>query len=157
MTIRRLSKPASGFVLPVASTICRSIRYLPAGGKRTSFATALESTSGDSSLSIPTLGLRTNALLSTRIRHKVSFHFRVLNSLRKFADHIDVISEGLADSTGYITDIVDVATGRVNDVVTKDGISTLQQQDKGCGRCRQDRRLLLQPGLARREHQGGLF
>jgi hypothetical protein len=58
-------------------------------------------------------------------KHKVSFHFRMLNSLSKLADRIEVISEGLADSTGYIADIVDVTTGIVNEVVTKDGMFIL--------------------------------
>ena len=58
-------------------------------------------------------------------KHKVNFHFRALNSLRKIADRIEVISEGLADSGGYIVDIVDVTTGLMNDVVTKDGIFML--------------------------------
>jgi hypothetical protein len=58
-------------------------------------------------------------------KHKVTFHFRVLNGLRKLAELIEIISEGLAESAGYITEITDVTTGMVNDIVTKGGIFTL--------------------------------
>ncbi|MDR1468658.1 MAG: DUF4469 domain-containing protein [Spirochaetaceae bacterium] len=55
-------------------------------------------------------------------KHKVNFHFRTLHALRKLADRIEVISEGLAETAGYIAEITDVTTGLVNDVVTKGGI-----------------------------------
>jgi hypothetical protein len=58
-------------------------------------------------------------------KHKVSFRFRTLNGLRKLADRIEVVSEGLADTTGYIAEFTDVTTGLVNDVTTKDGIFIL--------------------------------
>lgn len=58
-------------------------------------------------------------------KHKVNFHFRTLSGLRKLADRIEVVSEGIADSTGYIADISDVTTGLVNDVLTKGGIFIL--------------------------------
>ncbi|MDR0637656.1 MAG: DUF4469 domain-containing protein [Spirochaetaceae bacterium] len=59
-------------------------------------------------------------------KHKVTFRFRVLNGLRKLAELIEVISEGLAETAGYITEIIDVTTGQVNDIVTKGGIFTLR-------------------------------
>jgi hypothetical protein len=58
-------------------------------------------------------------------KHKVNFHFRTLHSLRQLADRIEVISEGLADTAGYIAEIFDVTTGLVNDAVTKGGIAIL--------------------------------
>jgi hypothetical protein len=58
-------------------------------------------------------------------KHKITFHFRTLHPLRQIADHIEVVSEGLADSSGYITQIEDVTTEQVNDVVTKGGIFML--------------------------------
>ena len=58
-------------------------------------------------------------------KHKISFHFRTLHALRQIADRIEVVSEGLADSSGYITQLEDVTTEQVNDVVTKGGIFIL--------------------------------
>ena len=63
--------------------------------------------------------------LVDKTKHKVSFRFRMLHGLRQLADHIEVISEGLADSSGYIAQLEDVATDQVNDVVTKGGIFIL--------------------------------
>jgi hypothetical protein len=58
-------------------------------------------------------------------KNKIVIHFRPLHGLSKVTDRIEVVSEGLADTSGYITEITDVATGLVNDVVTKGGIFTL--------------------------------
>jgi hypothetical protein len=58
-------------------------------------------------------------------KHKISFRFRTLNGLRKLAERIEVVSEGLADTLGYLMEIVDVTTGLANDVVTKNGIFML--------------------------------
>jgi hypothetical protein len=60
-----------------------------------------------------------------KTKHKINFHFRTLSGLRKLAEQIEVVSEGLADSSGYIMEVKDVATGLVNDVVTKGGIFIL--------------------------------
>ena len=58
-------------------------------------------------------------------KHKINFHFRTLIALRNLADLIEIISEGLADTNGYIAEITDVTTGQVNDVVTKGGIGII--------------------------------
>ncbi|MDR1469846.1 MAG: DUF4469 domain-containing protein [Spirochaetaceae bacterium] len=58
-------------------------------------------------------------------KHKITFHFKTLPPLNALSDRIEIISEGLADTNGYIMEITDVTTGQVNDVVTKGGIATI--------------------------------
>jgi hypothetical protein len=60
-----------------------------------------------------------------RDKHKVSFRFRTLGSLRRLADHIEIVSEGLAAAGGYIAELTDVTSGLANETVTKGGIFTL--------------------------------
>ena len=60
-----------------------------------------------------------------KTKHKINFHFRVLHALRQLADLIEVVSEGLAESSGYIAELLDVVTGLTEDVVTKGGIFIL--------------------------------
>jgi hypothetical protein len=60
-----------------------------------------------------------------KAKNKLSVRFRVLHGLRKMLDLIEVISEGLADTAGFIAEIEDVATGLVNDVLTLGKMFTL--------------------------------
>ncbi|MDR0375928.1 MAG: DUF4469 domain-containing protein [Treponema sp.] len=55
-------------------------------------------------------------------KHPVAFHFRTRAPLRALAERIVVEVEGLADSSGYIDEFIDVATGAVNETLTPGGM-----------------------------------
>jgi hypothetical protein len=54
-------------------------------------------------------------------KHPVTFRFRTRAPLRSLAEHIVVEVEGLADSSGYIDEFIDVTTGAVNETLTPGG------------------------------------
>jgi hypothetical protein len=55
-------------------------------------------------------------------KHPVTFRFRTRAPLRALAEHIVVDIEGLADSSGYIDEFVDITTGAVNETLTPGGM-----------------------------------
>jgi hypothetical protein len=55
-------------------------------------------------------------------KNKVTFAFRSLDRLRELAEKIAVEIEGVANNTGYVDEILDVCTGRVNEVLTPGGM-----------------------------------
>ncbi|MDR2053604.1 MAG: DUF4469 domain-containing protein, partial [Treponema sp.] len=54
-------------------------------------------------------------------KHPVTFRFRTRASLRALVDRIVVEIEGLADSSGYIDEFIDVVTEAVNETLTPGG------------------------------------
>jgi hypothetical protein len=54
----------------------------------------------------------------TEEKHPVSFHFRPLKALRDLAEFIEILVEGVADTEGYIDELIDISTGAVNETVT---------------------------------------
>ncbi|MDR0638398.1 MAG: DUF4469 domain-containing protein, partial [Spirochaetaceae bacterium] len=60
-----------------------------------------------------------------KAKHKMDVRFKALYSLRKIVDLIEIFSEGLADTAGYIAEIEDVRTKLLNDVVTIGGMFIL--------------------------------
>jgi hypothetical protein len=55
-------------------------------------------------------------------KHPVTFRFRTRAPLRALAEHIVVEVEGLADSSGYIDEFIDITTGAVNELLTPGGM-----------------------------------
>jgi hypothetical protein len=55
-------------------------------------------------------------------KHPVTFRFRTRAPLRALAEHIVVEVEGLADSSGYIDEFIDVTTEAVNETLTPGGM-----------------------------------
>ena len=60
-----------------------------------------------------------------KAKNKLSVRFRALDGLGKVLDLIEIISEWLADTAGYIAEITAVTAGLENAVVTKGGIAIL--------------------------------
>ena len=56
-----------------------------------------------------------------REKHPVKFTFRVLKPLRDFVQHIEVYIDGIADTTGYISEFTDVSSEAVNETITAGG------------------------------------
>ncbi|MDR1251518.1 MAG: DUF4469 domain-containing protein [Treponema sp.] len=54
-------------------------------------------------------------------KHPITFRFRARAPLRALAEHIVVEVEGLADSSGYIGEFIDISTGAVNETLTPGG------------------------------------
>jgi hypothetical protein len=54
-------------------------------------------------------------------RHKVDFAFRPTDRLRELADRIVVEVEGIADTSGFIDEVLDVRSGEVNGVLSPGG------------------------------------
>jgi hypothetical protein len=55
-------------------------------------------------------------------KHPVTFRFRTRAPLRALAEHVAVEIEGLADSSGYIDEFIDVTSGAVNETLTPGGM-----------------------------------
>ncbi|MDR0643812.1 MAG: DUF4469 domain-containing protein [Treponema sp.] len=55
-------------------------------------------------------------------KHPVTFRFRTRAPLRALAEHIVVEVEGLADSSGYIDEFIDVSTEAVNETLSPGGM-----------------------------------
>jgi hypothetical protein len=55
-------------------------------------------------------------------KHPISFRFRALSKLRKLAQNIEVIVEGLASADEFIDEFTDVETGAVNETLTTGGM-----------------------------------
>ncbi|MDR1352089.1 MAG: DUF4469 domain-containing protein, partial [Treponema sp.] len=55
-------------------------------------------------------------------KHPVTFRFRTRAPLRALAERIVVEVEGLADSSGYIDEFIDVTTEAVNETLTPGGM-----------------------------------
>ncbi|MDR0638204.1 MAG: DUF4469 domain-containing protein [Spirochaetaceae bacterium] len=60
-----------------------------------------------------------------KAKNKLFVRFRALCGLRKILGLIEVISEGMAETAGYIAEIEDAATGLVNDVLALGKMFTL--------------------------------
>jgi hypothetical protein len=75
----------------------------------------------------PTVGGTFDAVTEGRgtDKHPVSFRFRARAPLRALAERIVVEVEGLADSSGYIGEFIDAATGAVNETLTPGGMFSL--------------------------------
>jgi hypothetical protein len=58
-------------------------------------------------------------------KHRVDFAFRTLDRLRELADRIVVEVEGVADSSGFIDEVLDVRSGAVNGVLSPGGMLTI--------------------------------
>ncbi|MDR2517385.1 MAG: DUF4469 domain-containing protein [Spirochaetaceae bacterium] len=58
-------------------------------------------------------------------RHPVKFSFRALKPLRDLASHIEVLIEGVAETSGFIAEITDVTTEAVNETLTPGGMFAL--------------------------------
>ncbi|MDR1073426.1 MAG: DUF4469 domain-containing protein [Treponema sp.] len=54
-------------------------------------------------------------------KHPVTFRFRTRAPLRALAERVVVDIEGLADSSGYIDEFIDIATESVNEILTPGG------------------------------------
>ncbi|MDR2796318.1 MAG: DUF4469 domain-containing protein [Spirochaetaceae bacterium] len=54
-------------------------------------------------------------------KHPISFRFRARAPLRALVEHIVVEIEGLADSSGYIDEFIDINTEAVNETLTPGG------------------------------------
>ena len=59
------------------------------------------------------------------VKHPVRFSFRALKPLRDLASHIEVLIEGVAETTGFIAEITDVTTEAVNETLTPGGMFAL--------------------------------
>ena len=55
-------------------------------------------------------------------KHPVTFSFRTRTPLRELAQRIEIFVEGVADVQGYIDEVLDVATGAVNETLTPGGM-----------------------------------
>jgi hypothetical protein len=58
-------------------------------------------------------------------KHPVKFSFRALKPLRDLASHIEVVIEGVAETSGLIAEITDVTTEAVNETLTPGGMFSL--------------------------------
>jgi hypothetical protein len=73
-------------------------------------------------------------------KHPVGFRFRTRAPLRALVERIVVEIEGLADSSGYIYEFIDLTTGAVNETLTPGGMFSLSGhkikifgKETGCG------------------------
>jgi hypothetical protein len=60
------------------------------------------------------------------VKHPIRFSFRALKPLRDLASHIEVLIEGVAETTGFIAEITDVTTEAVNETLTPGGMFALE-------------------------------
>ncbi|MDR2702064.1 MAG: DUF4469 domain-containing protein [Spirochaetaceae bacterium] len=51
-------------------------------------------------------------------KHPVNFRFQALKPMRDLRDEIEVIIEGVADTSGYIMEFLDIGTGAINETYT---------------------------------------
>jgi hypothetical protein len=58
-------------------------------------------------------------------KHPVRFSFHALKPLRDLASHIEVLIEGVAETSGFIAEITDVTTEAVNETLTPGGMFAL--------------------------------
>ncbi|MDR0563272.1 MAG: DUF4469 domain-containing protein, partial [Spirochaetaceae bacterium] len=58
-------------------------------------------------------------------KHKIGFSFRTLKPLRDLAEHVEVLIEGVADTGGFIAEVVDVTTEAVNESLTPGGMFSI--------------------------------
>jgi hypothetical protein len=58
-------------------------------------------------------------------KHPVRFSFRALKPLRDLASRIDVLIEGVAETTGFIAEITDVTTEAVDETLSPGGMFAL--------------------------------
>jgi hypothetical protein len=57
-----------------------------------------------------------------RKKHPIGFTFRVLKPLRDLTEYIEVFIEGIANTNGFIAEVIDVSTEAVNEVLTPEGM-----------------------------------
>jgi hypothetical protein len=52
-------------------------------------------------------------------KHPVNFRFQALKPMRDIRDDIEVIVEGVADTSGYIMEFLDIGTGAINETYSQ--------------------------------------